>query len=234
MIVRKSSASMSATPAYVCTGVLALVPQAETQRQVSSRLPVVVDEEPVAPAAHVPLNLVGRRNHRPRQPEHEIRHRVPADVTGEIEQSARIVGRSPAGRQPAQVESRTHVVRAAVPGQDVRGLERRVELIPVRAAGRQAAELADVDARNARIVVLRVAVKPGDAERRAGTLLVVDRELIQRVEVETVVADAKIVEQGGLQRVGVGERACSCSPAAASRRCAGIAPIDVLRLSCQL
>ena len=44
-----------------------LVPQAETQRQVPFRLPVVVDEEPVAPAADVPLNLVGRRNHRPRQ-----------------------------------------------------------------------------------------------------------------------------------------------------------------------
>ena len=77
-------------------------------------LPDVVDEEAVAPAADVALDLIGRRDHRARQPEHEVGHRVAGDVAGEVEAPARIVGRPPAGRQAPQVEAGAHVVRAAV------------------------------------------------------------------------------------------------------------------------
>ena len=40
-----------------------LVAEAEAQREVPRRLPHVVDEEAVAPAADVALNLIGGRNH---------------------------------------------------------------------------------------------------------------------------------------------------------------------------
>ena len=177
-------------------GRVQLVAQAEAQRQVSRRLPDVVDEEPVAPAADVALDLVGGRDHRARQPEHEVGHRVAGDVAGEVEEAARVVRRPPAGRQPPQVEPGADVVRAARVGEHVRHLERRVELVPVRAAGAEPAEVADVDAGDAGIVVLHVAVEPGNAERRAGVRPAVHGEVVQRVEVDAVVADPEVVVAG--------------------------------------
>ena len=48
-------------PGVGLDGRIQLVAQAEAQRQVARGLPDVVDEEPVAPAADVSLDLVRRR-----------------------------------------------------------------------------------------------------------------------------------------------------------------------------
>src|SRR4029453_15781533 len=93
---------------------------------------------------------------------------VAADIPSEVEPSARVVGRTPARRQPAQVEAGADVVRSAVIGHDVRHLKRRVELEPVRAGRPESVEVADVDGRNAWIVVTDVTVEAGNAEVGAG------------------------------------------------------------------
>jgi hypothetical protein len=94
-------------------------------------------------------------------------------------------------------------VRSAVIGHDVRHLKRRVELEPVRTGRPEPVEVADVDGRNAWIVVADVTVEAGNAEIGAGCWHTVYREVIQRVEVDAVIADAKIVVQIGPQRVRV-------------------------------
>ena len=126
-------------------------------------------------------------------------------VAGEIEAPARVVGRTAAGGQPAQVEAGADVVRAAGVGQHVRHLERRVELIPVRAAAAEPAEVADVDARDARVAVPDVAVEARNAQvgpASGGR----SRRRIQRVEVDAVIADPEVVVQGRRQRVRVGDQ----------------------------
>src|SRR5262249_32674320 len=137
--------------------------------------------------------------------EHEVGDGIAGDVTGEREQSARIVGGLPSSCEAAQIETSTNVVRAAVPRENVRGLERRVELVPVGSTRRQRAEVAGVHARKPWVVVYRVAVDPRNPQRRPGALLVVDRELVQRVEVQPMVADTEVVDQRWRQRVGVGD-----------------------------
>ena len=183
-----------------------LVAQAEAQREVLRGLPDVVDEEPVAPSADVSLNLVRRWNHRDRKPDHEIGDGVAGHGAGEIEASTRIVGRSPPRRHAPHIEPGADVMRSARIRQHVRRLKRRVELIPVRAAAAQPAERADVDAREARIVVPDVAIEAGNAELRSGGGQVVHGEVIQRVEADAVVADPEIVEQIRFQRVRVGNQ----------------------------
>ena len=173
------------------------------KRQVSRRLPGIVDEEPVAPPADVTLDLIRRRDHRARQPEHEVGDRVAADVAGEVEEPARVVRRAPAGRHPPQVEAGADVVRSAVVGEHVRQLERRVELEPVRPARPEPVEVADVDAGKAGIVERRVAVEPGNSQRRSGVRWSADIEGIHGIEVDAVIADPEVVEQVRPQRVRV-------------------------------
>ncbi len=109
-------------------------------------------------------------------------------------------------RHPPQVEAESHVVRAAVVGHDVRHLERRVELVPVRPRGAKPAERADVDRRDARIVVADVAVEAGNAEVGARCRDAAHREGIQGVEIDPVIADPEVVVQVRPQRVRIGEQ----------------------------
>ena len=129
---------------------------------------------------------------------------MPGHVAGEVEAPPRVVRRTPAGGQPPQIEPGAHVVRAAGVGEDVRQLERRVELVPVRAAAAEAAEGAgEIDGRDAGVAERDVAIEAGNAEIRAGDAVAVHGEVIQRVEIDAVVADPEIVEQRRRQRVRV-------------------------------
>ena len=149
------------------------------------------------------LDLVGRGDDGTRQAEHEVGHRVAGNVAGEGEQPAGIVGRAAAGGETPQVEAGPEVVRARRVGEDVGGLERGVELIPVGPAGAEAGEVGDVDAGKPGVAVGHVAVESRNAERRAGVARAANRERIERVEVDPVIADAEVVVEIRLQGVGI-------------------------------
>ena len=182
-----------------------LVAQAEVQRDISRDLPDVVDEEPVAPAADVAQNLIGRRNDGARQAEHEVGNRIASDVAGEVETPARVVRRLAAGRQPPQVEP----VRTLC---DPRLYDSTFDTWNVVSNWNQLVPPAPRPLKLLMLMLGRPGLlylmspsKPG-MPRTAGVRLPAHVERIHGVEVDPVIADPEIVVQVRPQRVRVGEQ----------------------------